>query len=218
MTASPGKKKLKDLEKYAVESGATRARVFSARLVAMDERVRMKCQIPLCPHFGRTLTCPPNIPGFQEFERVVGLYDRAILVQMTSPISGDIDDYDRDEVLKYIAAPGKQTKKGGGGKTAQELNSMKVAAVRLHKLINEVEGKAMSMGFHFALGLIGGECMLCSECVGVGSAEGCRRPYQARPSLEGVGIDVYRTCIDAGMPFEMPPKKEVVWSGLVLVD
>jgi hypothetical protein len=36
--------------------------------------------------------------------------------------------------------------------------------------------------------------------------------------MEGVGIDVLKTSINAGLPFEMPPKKEIIWSGLVLVD
>lgn len=60
--------------------------------------------------------------------------------------------------------------------------------------------------------------MLCPECVGISSGEACRRPYQARPSMEGVGIDVLKTSINAGLPFEMPPKKQIVWSGLVLID
>jgi len=90
--------------------------------------------------------------------------------------------------------------------------------VRLHKLVNEAEGKAMSLGFPYALGLIGGTCMLCPECVGPCSSQGCRRPYEARPSMEGVGIDVVQTSIKAGLPFDIPPKTEIVWSGLLLID
>ncbi len=95
---------------------------------------------------------------------------------------------------------------------------MKAAAIRLHLLVNKVESKAMALGYPYALGLIGGECMLCTECVGQGSTKPCRRPYQARPSMEGIGVDVFLTCKKAGLPFDMPPKKEIVWSGLVLVD
>jgi hypothetical protein len=36
--------------------------------------------------------------------------------------------------------------------------------------------------------------------------------------MEGVGIDVFKTSIKAGLPFEMIPQKEIIWSGLVLVD
>jgi predicted metal-binding protein len=120
--------------------------------------------------------------------------------------------------LKFFASLGAAQKEKGGEKTGDEkdLDAMKIAAIRLHKLVNEVERKAMSMGFPYAMGLIGGVCMLCHECAGAGKA--CRRPYEARPSLEGVGIDVIKTAAQAGLPFELPPKEEIVWSGLILID
>lgn len=211
---------IKVLEEFALEKGAYRARVFSARLVAVDDRVRMKCQIPLCPHYGKMLTCPPNVPTVEEFSRALKRYRKALLIQTRSPLSGEIDTYDKEEVMKYFAAPGTASRSKGGEKTGElkDLDSMKIAAIRLHKLVNEVEGKAMALGFPYALGLIGGECMLCTGCVGVGSGQSCRRPYEARPSMEGVGIDVIKTSIGARLPFDVPPKKEIVWSGLVLID
>jgi predicted metal-binding protein len=36
--------------------------------------------------------------------------------------------------------------------------------------------------------------------------------------MEGVGIDVIKTSAAAGLPFELPPKQEIVWSGLILID
>ncbi len=219
MNESGHKNKIRELEKVTLEKGAYRVKAFSAQLVAVDPRVRAKCQIPLCPHYGRTLTCPPNVPSVEEFSQILSRYKMALLVQTQSLISGEADNYDKNEVLQYVAAPGKSKKKGGkNSELYKNLDNMKIAAIRLHKLINEVEGMAMSLGFPYALGLIGGECMLCPECVGVGSKEACRRPYQARPSMEGVGIDVLKTSINAGLPFEMPPKKEIIWSGLVLID
>jgi len=212
--------KIKQLEQFALERGAYRAKAFSARLVFVDERVKMKCQIPLCPHYGRALTCPPNVPTVEEFRKTLSHYRKALLVQTRSALSGEIGSYDREEVIKFFVAPGKVSKEKGGEKTEaiKDFDNMKIAAVRLHKLVNEVEGKAMALGFPYALGLIGGECMLCMECVGVDSKQACRRPYEARPSMEGVGIDVIKTSMKAGLPFDVPPKHEIVWSGLVLVD
>ncbi len=215
-----GREKIRQLECFSIERGAYRARAFSARGVVIDERVRLKCQIPLCPHYGRTLTCPPNVPPFEEFVKAVRRYQTALLVQTRSALTGDIAVCDREEVLKFFASPGAAQKEKGGEKTGtgQNLDAMKIAAIRLHKLVNEVEQKAMSMGFPYALGLIGGECMLCQECAGAGSGKACRRPYEARPSMEGVGIDVIKTSAAAGLPFELPPKQEIVWSGLILID
>jgi predicted metal-binding protein len=219
MNKSEQKKKIRELGKFALEKGAFKVKAFSAQLVTVDERVRAKCQIPLCPHYGHCLTCPPNVLSVEEFAKALKRYHTALLVQMQSSISEDPSKHNKKEVLQYTAAPGKSRKKGGD-KTElyTDLDNMKIAAIRLHKLVNEVESMAMSLGFPYALGLIGGECMLCPECVGVNSGEACRRPYQARPSMEGVGIDVLKTSINAGLPFEMLPKKEIIWSGLVLVD
>ena len=215
-TAARGK--FGQLEQFAIEHGAYRARAFSARLVALDERVKLKCQIPLCPHYGRTLTCPPNVPPYEEFVKAVKHYRTALLVQVRSTMTGDMEACDREEVLKFFASPGVAQKDKGGDKsgTEKDLDAMKIAAMRLHKLVNDVESKAMSLGFPYALGLIGGECMLCHECAGPGKA--CRRPFEARPSMEGVGIDVIKTAAKAGLPFELPPKQEIVWSGLILID
>lgn len=212
--------KIKQLEQFAIEKGAYRARAFSATGVAIDDRVRMKCQIPLCPHYGQTLTCPPNIPSVDEFRKALSLYKEALLIQTRSPISGDIDAHDKEQAIKFFTVPGKAIKTKGGEKTAgaDDFHSAKVSAILLNKLVNEVEGRAMAIGFPYALGLIGGECMLCYECVGVNSKQNCRRPYEARPSMEGVGIDCIRTSIAAGLPFDIPPKTEIVWSGLLLID
>lgn len=213
------RERLAQLEAFALEKGAYRARVFPALDVRLDERVRLKCQIPLCPHFGRTLTCPPNVPAVDGFRKALANYRDAILVQTRSLLNGDIDSYDREEVHEFFSrSAGTPQQQGGeGGGAQQDFRDVKGAAVRLHKLVNEVEGKAMSLGFPYALGLIGGACELCPSCVGPGG-KGCRRPFEARPAMEGVGIDVLRTSVSAGLPFDMPPKTEIVWSGLVLID
>jgi predicted metal-binding protein len=210
----------RELEAFALERGASGAKVFPAGFVVVDERVRLKCQIPLCPHYGNCLTCPPNVPGVEEFARALKLYDKAMLVQNRTSLSGEMDSYEREDALRFLMTPGKKDprKKEGATSASKDFDNVKLAAVRLHKLVNEVEGKAMSLGFPYALGLIGGECMLCPECAGACGSSKCRRPYESRPSMEGVGIDVIETSRKAGLPFELPPKKEIVWSGLILID
>jgi predicted metal-binding protein len=212
--------RLEALEDFAREKGAYRARVFAAADVVVDERVRMKCQIPLCAHYGRSLTCPPNVPSVEEFRKALGNYREALLLQTRSSLSGEIDAYDKQEVLKFFKNPAAATQeKGGeGGGAKEDFRNVKLAAARLHQLVNDVESKAMSLGFPYALGLIGGECLLCPTCVGPCAAQGCRRPFEARAAMEGVGIDVLQTSVKAGLPFDMPPKTEIVWTGLLLID
>ena len=62
--------------------------------------------------------------------------------------------------VKSLVMQALATRKASG----KDLDAMKLAAIRLHKLVNEVEGKAMSLGFPYALGLIGGECMCLHQC------------------------------------------------------
>jgi len=213
--------KLKSLVEYAMERGASKAKAFSARLVEVDERVRMKCQIPLCPHYGHCLVCPPNAPTVDEFRKTLERFETAVMVQMKSSITGEMMGIDRDEVARYMAAPGVEWKKHKGKELSdaqKDLDNMRLAATALHKVINEVEGKALTLGYPYAIGLIGGECLLCVECVGVGSGKNCPRPYEARASMEGVGIDVIKTATRADMMFEIPPKTEITWCGLILLD
>jgi len=211
---------IKHLVSIAKEKGAYRAKSFSARLVTVDERVRLKCQIPLCPHYGQCLTCPPNVPTVEEFRTALKRYGTAVMIQTRTPLTMEMADFDKKETVRFLESPGSCNAVKGREKTEAEVNfdNVKLSSVRLHKLVNEVEGSAITLGFPYALGLIGGDCMLCSKCVGQNSGAGCRRPYQARPSMEGVGIDVVRTAINAGLPFDIPPKTEIIWSGLVLVD
>jgi predicted metal-binding protein len=217
-------KRLKRLEAFALEKGAARAKIFSARKVVVDERVRMKCQIPRCPHYGIGHNCPPNVPTVDEFRDSLALYTNALLIQTVAPIGREMDSYERKQVLDFFkgkdaACATKDTKaaKGGEGEDRnKDFDNTRLAAIKLHKIINETELQAMSLGFYYALGLIGGDCMLCSSCPGIGTP--CRRPYESRPAIEGLGVDVIATSIAAGLPFDMPPVSEIVWTGLLLVD
>jgi predicted metal-binding protein len=67
---------------------------------------------------------------------------------------------------------------------------MRRYGLSLHKIIHQLERKALSLGFPFATGLIGGSCKLCRKCVG--PAGPCRISLMARPSIEGMGIDGFR--------------------------
>ncbi len=142
-----------------------------------------------------------------------------MLIQTKSDIDGSITSADKSEVLKFIASLEKKGIKTTTDKSvAKALDDMRLAEINLHMLINNIEGKAMQMGFHYATGFIGGRCLLCEECVAVGSTEKCPEPYKPRPSLEAVGIDVVQTSINAGLPFDLPPKTEIIWNGMLLVE
>lgn len=87
----------------------------------------------------------------------------------------------------------------------------------LNRLVVEVEKAAMRRGYYLALGLEGQRCYLCEECVSPG--EPCRYPLQARPSMSGLGINVFATLEQAGLErkLAMDGEEHSSW-GMVLVD
>lgn len=63
----------------------------------------------------------------------------------------------------------------------------------------DAEREAFLAGFHKAFAYWAGPCVLCATCA-VGATDGtCRNTRDARPSMEGAGIDVYETVRRAGL-------------------
>ena len=89
------------------------------------------------------------------------------------------------------------------------------AEQKLADIVSDLESTAFQQGFYQALGLSVGGCKLCDNCTPRG--EPCRRPFKARPSPEGFGIDVTELAREAGVAVEWPPKEYVNFIGLLLV-
>jgi len=189
-----------ELVDMAERKGAAHARIIDSSDIVVDRRVRLKCEIPVCSSYNRHLMCPPNIMPVEEFEGIVRTYGKALLVQL----EGETDSSDRSD-------------KG----ISKELDDS-IAPTRsqraLHRLVNELEAAAFKKGFYLATGLIGGECLLCAECVSPSSGEPCRHPFEARPSMEAMGIDVLKTCEKAGLKINLSSKEKVMWTGIVLLS
>ena len=173
------------------KEGATEACLIHARDVVVDERVRLKCRIPICDAYGRNLMCPPYVPLVADFRTALKKFSDALLIQLTVSLP------------KKPKGPGKE---------------VFVPAKRLHELINLGEKLAFEEGFRFATGLIGGSCRLCEKCAGVKPGGRCAHPFKARPSMEAVGIDVTATTEKAGLKAaSFPIGKSVTWTGLILL-
>lgn len=187
----------------AAEFGADHAAIIPADQVVVDERVRLKCAVPVCQGYGNYLHCPPNTMSVGEFRETLSRYSVALVVQVES----QQNSLDLDEA-------------GLAGKNAAELEAILHGDPNrlLGKIVTQLEAEAFKGGYYYAAGFNGGLCLLCPECVGVSSGKSCRRPYEARPSMEGVGIDVFRTAANAGLPISMSSHEPVRWTGLVLID
>ncbi len=166
-----------DLERYcqmALELGASGAVITPAGWVTIDERVRLKCVVPRCIRAGETPCCPPYAPDLDLVRRALSRFSWAILLKGDV---GPIEEY----------APGKGTTRGEQRKTL--LYHQKSAEV-----VYQVERQAYKDGYHLAMGFGGGSCKdyLCRGviCQFLDSGR-CRFPQRARPTMEGVGVDVH---------------------------
>ena len=198
---------LAELCSKATAYGASKAVPTPISNVVMDPRVSLKCQIPRCLHYGRNLMCPPSCVRPEDFAIALRRYKFTVLVQ-----------------AKIITDLASVERRLGAASLIEVINDedyrrqLRASTRSFEGILNKLEKDAMMMGHRFALALSGGACSLCDECVGISSGEPCRHPFEARPSMEAVGIDVILTAENAGAGVEFPVKSDPVWTGILLVE
>jgi predicted metal-binding protein len=175
--------------------------------VVVDDRVNLKCRVPLCSGYGHNLMCPPNVMAADATRDVLRKYDDALVVQLDIPLTQDCVDEQFDGKT-YAEAKS----------DAAQLDGLRESQYRFAHLMTDLERAAFKMGYRYAAAFSGGECVLCDECVGQASGEQCRHPFEARPSMEAVGIDVVATAEAAGLSVELPAEDHPAWTGLLLID
>jgi len=169
-----------DLEKYrekALGLGATRARVVRVGEIPVDERVTMKCQIPLCFGYGVGANCPPNTMKPAELRTLLAKYEWAVF--FVKEIPPEVVVRDKATIKERVAA-------------YQDV----------YKIVNSVESAAFYDGHYLAFGFGAGSCRhtfcgLQEDCAVLKGTK-CRFSLRSRPSMEAVGIDVYKMIISAG--------------------
>ncbi|MEW6664053.1 MAG: DUF2284 domain-containing protein [Thermodesulfobacteriota bacterium] len=161
---------LDDLRQKAIEFGASMAEVIPADWVRIDERVRLKCAVPLCPYYGKCLFCPPHTPSPEEMRKALSRYGRAILLAL--------------DVIPPEHFSGRTAERGGASDWSR----------KCFEIVGRVETLAFGKGYYLAAGFAQANCRkaLCGQetCL-VLEGGACPYPLKARPSMEAVGIDVY---------------------------
>jgi predicted metal-binding protein len=214
----------------ARELGADRAAPLPARAVVVDERVNFKCRVPLCSHYGVNLMCPPNVPTPEETRGALARYSDTLVVQRDIPLTQDAVDealagmgyaeacaVTEDAAEALVASEAAAAVAVAGPRAAAYEASLTDSQNEFARLMTALESQAFKMGYRFATAFAGGDCVLCDVCVG-NDGEACRHPFEARPSMEAVGIDVVATAEAAGLAIEMPAADKPCWTGLLLID
>jgi predicted metal-binding protein len=169
-----------DLDRYrqrALELGATQARIVTAEEIPVDERVTLKCRIPRCFGYGVSAHCPPHALKPDELREILKKYHSAVF--FIKDVAPEVIVRDRATIKERVAA-------------YQEV----------YKIVSEVESMAFYDGHYLAFGFAAGSCRhtFCAQQESCLAMEGkkCRFSLLSRPSMEAVGIDVYKMVAQAG--------------------
>ena len=82
-----------------------------------------------------------------------------------------------------------------------------------------LEGTAFREGYYFAFSL--SDCACCPGGCAAEQNQPCRFPRQARPAFHSVGIDVFKTVRQLGLPLRTltdPGQEEQNWYSVVFVE
>lgn len=189
-----------DLETYrqkAIELGATRAAVLNADEIPVDERVTLKCRIPRCFGYGACAHCPPHTIKPAELRELLRKYRKAVFFTRDIP----------PEVIVRNKATIKE----------------RVDAYQsIFKMVSDIESMAFYDGHYLAFGFAAGSCRhtYCGQQKSCLALEGdkCRFSLLSRPSMEAVGIDVYRMVAGLGWdiyPIGSSAKAEAIPKGIL---
>jgi predicted metal-binding protein len=160
---------LKYFRQKALEFGASMAEIIPADWVEIDERVRLKCAIPLCPYYNKSIHCPPHTPSIELMRKAVERYRHAILFALdVIPPECFSDRTKKQEAEKW--------------------------SKKAFEIVGRLETLAFGKGYYFAVGYGQASCKkaLCRQetCLVLEGGK-CPYPLKARPSMEAVGMDVF---------------------------
>jgi predicted metal-binding protein len=217
------KDKMRELHsfcKIALDKGAKKAVPIQASDIVIDERVSMKCLVPICSFYGRNLLCPPNLITVENFKRIANLYSTAVLIQIPSssrPAPPEVASaVSLDDAWEMIDQTNTVNDKKSIS-TIDYFNELKASQEKLYDIINSIESASLKTGYRFSIGFAAGGCLLCEKCVGPNSGEPCHHPFKARPSMEAMGIDVIGTAENAGIKIDFSNTQSPNWFGLVFI-
>ena len=209
------------LSQIACDLGAKYAKPIGVSDVVVDPRVSFKCQVPRCPFYGNNLMCPPATISPSEFKELLKNYCAGLLLVVNSASEGPPDDLTkagRLEDVWEITTLARRDSPTISMPTADYAKRLRSGQELLSRIESHLESLCLAQGYQFAAGLSAGGCFLCEECVGITSGLACRHPFESRPSMEALGIDVVATArrVDVGLIFTSNSPR--YWVGLLLVD
>ena len=168
-----------DLIKYlnqAITCGASDAKIIRTNTIPIDERVTLKCKIPICFGYGTSANCPPHTITPSQLRKIVKQYAQAIIFKLE--VHPEIIVRNRNTILERV-------------------NAYK----KVFEIVSTIESAAFYDGYYLSIGFAAGSCK-STYCYKVDCSvlknERCRRELKVRPSMEAVGIDAYKLARSVG--------------------
>ena len=189
---------LSELKKKALEFGASNSTIIDVRIIPIEDAIIEYCKKPLCPSYGKSAHCPPHAPKPAEARKLMKPFQKALLFKL-------------DVASKVLMS--------------DESNK---AFRKIYEIASQLETAAQKAGFVRAKGLAAGSCLpvFCkkNKCRVIEEDKECRFPSLARPSMEAIGINVFKLIQEVGWEIQ-PITKDTdtdsipsgVLAGLVLV-
>ncbi|MFH2219746.1 MAG: DUF2284 domain-containing protein [Pseudomonadota bacterium] len=163
---------LQKLKEDALTMGANDAKVISTDIISIQDEIIEICRDPLCEGFGTSINCPPYAMKPARFREEIRQYPNALLFKT------DVDP----EIL---------------------LSKKRHAAFRkIYEIAARLETLCTEAGYSRSKGLAAGSCkpVFCPDydCQALIDGSSCRYDALARPSMEALGINVFKLIGDVG--------------------
>ncbi|RLB20873.1 MAG: hypothetical protein DRG71_09120 [Deltaproteobacteria bacterium] len=149
----------------AMAMGARDARLIPVGTIPVEHEIQQMCKSPRCIGYGQCANCPPYVTSQDESRIWIARFNEALIVKMDIPpkLLTSENHYD----------PFK----------------------RIFLIVTSLERIALKQGYQNASALGAGSCkpVFCMDqpCAVLQGKE-CRYPHLARPSLEAIGINVFK--------------------------
>jgi len=163
---------LLSLKKEAIALGASDARIIPADMVPIEDKIIEMCRPPNCEQYGKSANCPPHVMTPEAARQWIRPYRSAL-------------------IFKIDVSPGVLFSEQGLGifKKVFLISAM-------------LEELSVGQGHAFSKGLAAGSCkaVFCRDipCEALIKDKICRYPSLARPSMEALGINVFRLAREVG--------------------
>ncbi len=167
------REKIDTLLEFALHTGATKVKYLTPESICIEDKLAGFCLQPKCPHWGQSMSCPPNVSGPDKLRSLLKSSQHGIVIRIEIQ-SCSLHGEDRPEVMRL-----------------------------LHEITSKVEQEAVRLGFSESKGLAGGSCKpsFCGDyehCKVLEEQGECRHPEHARESMSGYGVNVGKLMQSAG--------------------